>query len=572
MRGKIIPKRNDYYRHFQEMAEGVKGLMNIFDSPANINTQLIGLSEFSRPRSKWASFAQKRIGNKTEEDAVGGFLNYIPSASYATHIDPQTAKLREFTQVLRDTTAESHNADTFIGFLDKYTNDLAGKTNPVDRVMQDMIPGGRKTFAALTWLNNRVKANVVLGKAGSMLAQLANIPTGIAYSKQYAVPGLINSVRGIKNPTAAMKQSPFLKERFIGSVYRQFNESLLDKPKDLAVWMMETADKVGTSFIWNSAYAKGVGAKVSDPIRFADMATRDLVAGRGIGEVPLLQKSKLFQLIAPFQLEVANLWRVQKDFLSAKDFGGLVSLYLLNYGYNEIMKETRGSKVVFDPIGATVDAVKEKNISPLQRAGRLGGEFLSNIPLGQTMASIYPEYGTAGLPSRKALFGSTDPTRFGSGLLINKAATDPLTKLALPFGGEQVKKTFQGLRDLKNEGHFKSATIPELTRGNLNPKKELSYPVEPTLSNKIKGTLFGPSAFDEAKPYYRNNLGPLSPTQTKDAIKSSGQFEKITMQRKVDSLEAKIKSTDKDAGLSRLEKAKIISDLKSQIADVKRGR
>lgn len=557
MRGKIIPKRADYFRHFQEMAEGVKGLMNIFDSPAGISTQLIGSSEFTRPRSKWASFAQKRLGNKTEEDAVGGFLNYIPSASYATHIDPQVAKLREFTQVLRDTTAESHNADTFIGFLDKYANDLAGKTNPVDRVIQDMIPGGRKTFAVLTWLNNRVKANVILGKAGTMLAQLANIPSGAAFAKQYSVPGLINSVKAITKPSEAMKSSAFLKERFSGSLYSQFNESLLGKPKDFAIYLMTMADKAGTSFVWNSAYAKGLGEKVADPIRFADMATRDLVAGRGIGEVPLIQKSKLFQLVAPFQLEVANLWKVQKDFLNAKDFGGLISLFLLNYGFNEVMMATRGSRVTYDPINAIKEASKE-GLTPLQRGGRLAGEVLSNVPLGQTAAAAYPEYGAWGGPSRKELFGSTDPTRFGSGLLAIKAAQDPLAKLVLPFGGEQVKKTYQGIKDLKAGGHI------------VNGK--LSYPVEPTISNKIKGTLFGPSAFNEAKPYYKNNLRPLSVKQTEEVSKSPGEYNKIMVQRKIDSLETKIKDVQKDAKLSKSDQLKKISDLKSQILDAERGR
>ena len=533
MRGKFIPKRADYYRHFTEMAEGVQGLKNIFDSPANISTQLIGLSEFSRPRSKWTSFAQKRIGNKTEEDAVGGFLNYIPSASYATHIDPQTAKLREFTQVLRDTTADTHNADTFIGFLDKYTNDLAGKTNPLDRVVQDMIPGGRKTFAALTWLNNRVKANVILGKFGTMLAQTANIPTGIAYGKKHAVTGLYNSVKAIGKPSEAMKSSPFLKERFIDSAYRQFDEKLIQQPKKLAVYLMETADKVGTNFVWNTAYAKALAEKVANPIRVADMATRDMVAGRGIGEVPLIQKSKLFQLVAPFQLEVANLWRVQKDMLDAKDFGGLVSLYILNYGFNEIMKETRGNKVVFDPIGATVDAAKEKDITPLQRGGRLVGEFISNVPLGQTIASAYPEFGTAGLPSRKALFGATDPTRFGSGLLINKAIEDPLAKLALPFGGEQIKKTYQGIKDLKAGGHV------------VNGK--LSYPVESTPSNAIKGALFGPGAFTEARDYYKNNQRPLSVEQTKKAMNSTYEYNKFQDARKAAALKAKVNAAEKIA-------------------------
>lgn len=577
-RGKIIPKRQDYYRHFQELAEGFQGLKNIFDSPANINTQLIGTSEFTKPKTKWASFAQKRLGDKTTEDAVGGFLNYVPAASYATHIDPQIARFRDITQFVRDATADTHNADTFIGFLDKFANDLAGKTNPADRFLQDSLPGGRKTFAALSWLNNRIKANVVLGKASSALAQTANIPTGIAYAKQYSIPGLVDSVKAIAGPTEAMRKSSFLKERYggIGSkIYRQFDTKLLDKPKDMAVWLMETADKVGTTFVWNSSYAKALAEKVPDPIRAADIATRNIVAGRGVGEVPILQKSKVFQLIAPFQLEVANLWHVQKDFINAKDFGGLIALYLLNWGYNNIMENVRGNKVVFDPVGATVDAVKEKGVTPTQRAGRILGEFAGNIPLMQTVTDVlYPEYGVGPLPSRKEFFGSNDPTRYGSSLLIARGIQDPLSKVVLPFGGEQLKKTLEGVRALSNQGKYPSPTIQQMLQGQFNPKDKLSFPIRPTLPNEARSLLFGPNATSEAQKYYEQNLRPLSPDQTKKVQNSSdavSAYNKLMQQRRLDTLNQQLQDVQKDKTLTSEEKAKKINSIKAQLEEVKKG-
>ncbi|ACV64370.1 hypothetical protein Dtox_3660 [Desulfofarcimen acetoxidans DSM 771] len=58
-------------------------------------------------------------------------------------------------------------------------------------------------------------------------------------------------------------------------MYRQFNASWLDnltgnrlgklgnvlsptKARDFAVWAMETSDRIGSSFIWNSAYSKAL--------------------------------------------------------------------------------------------------------------------------------------------------------------------------------------------------------------------------------------------------------------------------------------------------------------------------
>jgi hypothetical protein len=561
-RNKIIPKRSDYYRHFQEMTEGFKALKNIFDSPAQISTQLIGTSEFTRPKSKWASIAQKRLGNQTEHDAVGGFLNYIPAATYATHIDPQIASFRELERALKNVTADTHNVDTFIGFLDKYASHLAGKTNPVDRVFQDMVPGGRKTFTALNWLNSRIKANTVLGKAGSALAQLANIPTGLAFAKQYSLPGMARTVGSIFKENPDMAKSAFIKERFGGvggKMFRQFDESLLNKPKEMAVWLMETADKVGTTFIWNSAYAKGLAQGAENPIRYADLATRDLVAGRGIGEVPIIQQSKLFQLVAPFQLEVGNLWHIQKDFVKTKDFAGLVALYFLNYGFNEMMKATRGSGVVFDPIGAMVDASKEKDITPAKAVGRLTGEVLSNIPMGQTVADWYPDNGMAGLPAKKQFFGRNDPTRFGSGILAVKGLQDPLFKVLPSFGGDQIKKTLDGLTDINQKAHLSGG--------------KLAYPVAPTLPNKIKGTLFGPSAFTEAQDYYNNNRKPLSNEQTKATLRApniSKAYQEVLKQREIDNISTEIANIKKDKTLTKTQQLIKVRALEQQQQALKR--
>jgi hypothetical protein len=46
---KIIPRRSDYYRHFKDMQEGFSGLVNIFDSPSNIQSGLSGISANTKP-------------------------------------------------------------------------------------------------------------------------------------------------------------------------------------------------------------------------------------------------------------------------------------------------------------------------------------------------------------------------------------------------------------------------------------------------------------------------------------------------------------------------------------------
>jgi hypothetical protein len=540
--GKRIPKRNDYYRHYREMTEGFAALKNVFDSPAQIGSNLAGISQFTKPKSKWLSLAQRRTGNIFEESAIGGYLDYLPAASYAIHIDPHIAKFRELADVLDVATDKGKNANNLIRTIREYADHLAGKTNKWDRIFEDM-PGGRKGMKVVNWINNRVKANVILGNASSALSQVANIPNGIAWIKDpdSLAKGMFETLKGINKETA-IKQSNFITERYKGNILQSFDEKLIDQPKKLAEWILGNADAIGTRFIWNSAYQKALKNGAKDAIMEADDVTRMLVAGRGIGEVPLNQQRNLTKIVAPFTLEVQNAWKVQKKFIDKKDFGGLIGLYVLSYGFNKGMEAIKGNGVLFDPIQAIYDAVTEEDLSPIERGGRLAGEVISNIPYGSTLAQLYPEYGIqfaegVETPTRKELFGRNDPTRFGSGLVSQQALTDPVFKLAPSWGGNQLKKTYDSLKSTQ--------VIPNLNpfSGEFGQKQEISgaikddklrFPIERIPSNMIKGALFGNYATDEGKQYIENEGRPFSEKQTetfKDLSNSKPAFDFISKNR-----------------------------------------
>lgn len=594
----LVGYREDYFRHFREMSEGFGGLMRIFDTPAAIGPKLAGKTSWTKPKTKFLGFKQERGLGQYEIDALGGFLEYLPSAARAIHIDPHIPKFRNLADELADATEESRHLNVFIEFLQDYANDLAGKTNALDASAQKIL--GRKFFRGLAWLNNRVKANVILGNVGSALAQFANVTNGIGYAKQHSVKGLAQTVGDIFNKKAPSHNSGFLKERFGVNMYSKFDTKLIDQPKKLAVWMIETADKLGTSFVWNSVYRKGISEGIQNPIKYADDVTRALVAGRGIGEIPLIQRSQIIQLIMPFTLEVANLWKVQKDFVNAKDFGGLVTLYLAAFTFNKGMEEVRGSGVVFDPVQALFDAVpemrdllpaevdktvfgerKREDLSLAQRGGRLAGEVLSNIPLGQFVATMYPEYGTKvmgqELPSRKELFGRNDPTRFGTGLLATKGIQDPLGKVLLPFGGLQLQKTLAGADALLDKGVYKdTGQLKSLAKGTpleplLGPSNtELNYPID-RKGNIAQGLMFGKGGLEEARSYYDQNRRPLSEKQTTahktlvdQGYESKNVYEALMKDRKVRTVKTKVNGIVKDEKLTPEQKRDAILKLLEQ--------
>lgn len=549
-----IPKRKNYYRHFNEMGDTFQGIKNVFESNRQITPGLEGISEFTRPGEKWMGMKQRFTGKgKYKEDAVGGMIDYIQSGTYAKHIDPEIPKFRKLTQNLKESTFGSKNMNKYVGFLEEFTNDLAGKTNKFDRAVQDAIIGlgkqkeGRVTMAVVNSLNSRMKSNAVLGNVSSSLSQIANVPQGIATVKDpkllaEGLDGYFKSLVG-GGDAALYKESGFLKER-LTDVYGKFDTRMIDKPKKFAQWMLGALDETGTKFIWSSVYRKGLKEGVPDAIKYADDITRKLVAGRGIGEVPLMQKSKLYQLVAPFTLEVNNLWKVQKDFVKKKDFAALAILYAANYGLNEVMEYVRGSRVVFDPIEAVKSAVEDSEglgDAAMKIPSSLAGEVLSNIPLGSTVAQLTPEYaastqieipealqkvlpkdlvsekGTLRIPSREELFGENDPTRFGTKLPLARTLESPtsfLSSFALPFGGQQAKKTMQGLKTVK-EGKA------------LSRSKRLQTPVDPTLSTTIKAGLFGKSGIPEVQEYYEADSPPLGDKQTAafEELMDTGNFD-----------------------------------------------
>ena len=512
---KIIPRRSDYYRHFTDLSDTFAGLKNLFDNPANISPELAGLSARTKPKSKWLSFAQKRLGMKTDEDAIGGYIDYVKAQSFAKNIDPFIEKFRGLRESIVNATSEQGNKNyaklnNFVEYLDDFANDLAGKTNEYDRALQKVI--GRKPMRVLNWINNRTKANMIVGNVSSAVSQFFNIPQGIAEAGPLnSGKGVYRSMAGLLDKNAKINESEFIKTRYSGGEFDRFDSGLLQKPKQFALWVTGIGDQIGTKFIWNSIYEKALAERVADPIRYADDLTRKMVAGRGIGEVPLLQKAKTFQLIAPFQLEVANIWHVMSKWAGEKAAGKFVTFFIASHIMNRIAAEVRGSDVSLDPIQAVKEAYQtfneeeDKRTGLLKAGGRVAGELLSNIPGGQSVASIYPEFGVKvgdnQLPTREDLFGQGDPTRFGSGLLAAKGLQDPLFLLVPEFGGQQIKRTFEGLKAYqKGFSESKSGRV--------------RYPIEQNPQNLVKTAAFGQYATPEARQYFESDGSVLGEKQS----------------------------------------------------------
>lgn len=551
--GRLIQRRRDYYHHFEELADMVPEFLGYMKMHAddkvsvanrikgyinsrglrhnkNIDNWLAGKSADTKPKAKWQSFAQRRTQTETVNyDAVGGFKRYVAAAAYSAAIDPNISIFRALADDLAmpiDGKPSDKSMGGFIDYLRKYANELAGKSNEYgDRFIARIV--GRNWWNRLNRLSSRIKSNQVVYNVSCSTAQILNVPQAIAYMRNHPVAlkdAIVDTVWGAlpgKNEIKERyKYSSFLTERFSDN-YTRF-EPLLKRGRDnIANFMLGALDEAGTKYIWNAAYRSAIAEGSKTPIRYADDVTRRMVAGRGIGELPYYQKSKLVGMLIPFTLESGNVWDVVGDMMrdsvqkhgvdtkqglartAAKvgagvDFGAdLLVLFVMNHLFNYILAKIRGTDGgLFDPIADIKEGVRN-NKGVLKTAGLIAGDFVGSFPVGGFAAGVYPEFGVElpelgiNLPSRRAIFGGSDPTRFGTnGGVFLSAAKDPVHMLIPKAGGAQARKIGKAIYAFYNGAvRTRSGKV----------KYELS---DKSLYNIIRGLTFGTSALTETEDYY----------------------------------------------------------------------
>ncbi|MBQ4092317.1 MAG: hypothetical protein IJC82_03285, partial [Firmicutes bacterium] len=483
LRNKRIMPRKDYFHHFQEMTDGLGDVFRLSRNSTEIDPRLEGTSGYTEPKSKFSGITLHRNHGRYKADAIGGMIDYAQAGEYMIHIDPVISEFRNHIMGMANATKDSRNANKLIRWLVQWTNDLAGKTNPADRFLQDVI--GREAVQFARKINSRAKANAVVGNLNSATAQIFNLPNLVAHvtdPKAY-VEGFADLCKFIareKSTRDIVKESGFLSERYLDDVIKSFDEKKSKKPEKIAAWTLTVGDRYSSALIWFTAHHEAVNKGITNPIEYADDITRRCVAGRGIGEIPITQKSNITQIFAPFQIEVNNAWQLYKEKLGGiktantkrdkvLSFTQFLAILIVNFMLNTVTDLLIHRRVVFDPIYVLFQCIadwmnedEEEETNWAERfvelMGRESGEIISNMPYG----SLIAYYAFNNQWAREKIFGDQDPTRFGvgnvslewlvgfvdslaSGEDIVDDAVGFLTTFVLPFGGKQAERTWQGL-------------------------------------------------------------------------------------------------------------------------------
>ena len=444
-----------------------------------------------------------------------------------------------------------------INYFTHYANNLAGKTFMLDRIITDVFHA-RKAMQVLKAINSKVKGNAILGNMRSAISQFYNLPTGLSMIKNPAsmAKGAMQYARylkGDKNVVDIMNQSSFLQERYFDKVYNELDLNDDSQIKKMATWMMQFGDEVVSRNIWFGAYEDAIAQNMNqqEAIGYADNLTRNAVAGRGIGEVPLLQQSEVVKLFAPFQIEVNNQWQYLKQLTNDVVSGGpdekkkaawqMFVMFAVTWGMNELREKLLdGNRTGMDMIDAFTDvfnSVNEGDVSLTSTVGRVSGEVLSNVPFA---TQIIPFVGDG--TTTEALFGDADPTRYGTQNLGLSAILAPLAAAAqgkdidvqglafdylTPWGGAQLDRTLGYMQDRGWIPDLKVNTKEGISleqnevAGSFSDNGRLRYALdEEDVPETIRGLLFGTTGTQAARDYYDNGAKSLSDAKTQAYVEA----------------------------------------------------
>ena len=469
LKNRQIKARKDYFRHFQEMSDQWRQLLDVFQNDQRISTGLIGVSENTRPKTMWTSIAQERANqNYYTEDAVTGIMEYATIAEKLLAFNPTINKLRSVSSTLRNAgeiadmekEGNGKSAGTVAQWVDHLANNVAGKTEWLDRITEK-IPGtqSRKILKAINILNSRVKSNAILGNIRSALVQVSNVTNASAYiynpnDWRRGVVALSDSMRNKAGETAAARtQSSFMERRYMDDTISELqkaieSDGILQKPKDFALWMLGAGDRGAAELIWHTAYAQYLtdskaanryaSRNYANAVDYADDITRRSVAGRGEGDIALTETSKIVNLFAPFQIEVNNTWQNLKEQVGKKNAAGIVAFEIvttaLNSAFEAIINDRPLPFDFLDAFGLTdflkkllhIEDDEEEEKTFGDRFKDATGEFVSGLPMGTQVAEIIKD--VTGLTDNQFdLFGEKDPTKYGTGTMGISALGDVLS-------------------------------------------------------------------------------------------------------------------------------------------------
>ena len=441
--------------------------------------------------------------------------------------------------------------NNFVQDFTTHTNILAGKKNSLDRVVEQET--NRNIYSVMTNVQNRLSANMVLANVRSALTNF------IPITQSWAQVSPMRSLQATKDTIAnAIKDDGLIdKSTFLTNRLREvdnLHNTAWDKVLDKAGIMFEVIDNFSSQVIWRSKYNQNLanGMSESQAIKNADQFAENVMAGRSKGNEPTLfnAKNPFIKAFTAFQLEVNNQYgyffkdvpndlKAETNHWKLNLAKGYTTAFIGAYVYNALLKEITGSDAALDPIGIIEDLLRDLGLfddDEEKEASEVVGNLTKNvveelpfvgglfgggrIPI--TSAIPYKDEGFVGGIEAfaedagktvdaigKFFKGDLEGADWSGAKNIGNELLNPLLNIGLPVGGNQIKKTYQGLSMFSDE---------HPVTGSYTDSGNLRFPVEDTLGNRIQAGIFGQYASENAREYFDNGYAPLKEKQIQEYI------------------------------------------------------
>lgn len=493
-------------------------------------------------------------------------------------------------QVTNLTKEGRYGLSNFVDELDEYTNLLAGKKSRLDRGMEKTF--GRRFYNVMKKFESRVGANMVAANVGSALTNF--IPITQAWSQVSTTDvlrGMWDTLKNYKTADGLDSASTFINNR---SGYRRLAMSKMDKVSAGAGWMMESIDTFTTGSVVRARYYQNLRRGMSEmsAMQEADQFASGIMADRSKGSTPTLYSARnpLVKLFTQFQLEVNNeLSWIFKDMAREERKKGVAALakamfkFLIGaWIYNEFYESIVGRRAALDPLDIINDTVgdftgyqlpntvqaaasgkwdftKEKP-GTYQAFKNLEGNIISEFPGTQalTILGVDEALGldidsgriavTSAIPNlgniEKALLAKNeDMAPAKKAQTIGNELLKPGLYLATPFGGGQIRKSYQGATAAARGGSY---TVDNEGRDILQYPVYNENPADRAKS-WAQALLFGKTATEEAQSWVESGFKSLSAKETAayQGMTEGGTDQResyafVTAMKKVDDKNAKL--------------------------------
>ncbi len=555
---KEIPYRQGYFPHFTDAKQGwLAKLFNWKTQKNEIPTDIAGMTENFKPNRSWQSFNKQRTSDITDYSFTQGLDTYVHGAlDWIYHIeDIQKRRALEnyiryshSEQGLKDKidkirNSEEYDADemqeqidlaykearnplnNFVIDLRIQTNTLAAKKHSMDRGMEEHL--NREVYSTITNISNRVTGNMVAGSISSALTNFIPITQSWGQvSPYYSLRAMSDTIRATFRDDGVVDKSDFLTNRLRGE--ENLHKGVWDKISEKVGFLMEAVDGFTSQTVWRSKYLQNIskGMSENEAIRNADQFAENVMAGRSRGNMPTIfdAKNPVIKAMTAFQLEVNNQYGymfkdMPQDMQSeskGKLISGYVAMFVGAYAYNALYSSLTGRDSAFDPIGILEELLKdmgvfggddeEKKASDVMMG--LTDNVLDELPFVSgimgggriPISSVFP-YGEGIYETVEGTLKDIDDKNWKK---LTKEWLNPAWYLAIPVGGGQMRKTWQGLKMFDDD-------LP--ISGSYTDSGNLRFPVEDTVGNRIKAGIFGQYSSKNAREYFDRGEAPLNEKQ-----------------------------------------------------------